>query len=152
PSRADSTTSRSMVPTLSTLRAWWANLASPSPGKRAARVVPVKTHLAPLTGILQSVNVVTKTGVRDSGEWVEVYFYLCPEKLHTHIRYGIDDPLDHHLAPGQPVRNETYFANLIWDVTKHFRVAGEVTYRKTAYTLVPNNDGIGFHTQVQWRF
>src|SRR5262245_52629702 len=103
-------------------------------------------------GILQSVNSVTKTGVRDSGGWVEGYFYLCPEKLHTHIGYGIDDPLDRDLAPGQPVRNETYFANLIWDVTKHFRVAGEVTYRKTAYTLVPNNDGIGFHTQVQWRF
>ena len=103
-------------------------------------------------GILQSVNAVTKTGVRDSGGWVEVYFYLCPEKLHTHIGYGIDDPLDRDLAPGQPVRNETYFANLIWDVTKHFRVAGEVTYRKTAYTVVPNNDGVGFQTQVQWKF
>ena len=103
-------------------------------------------------GIFQSVNAVTKTGVRDSGGWVEVYFYLCPEKLHTHIGYGIDDPLDHDLAPGQPVRNETYFANLVWDVTKHFRIAGEVTYRKTSYTVVPNNDGIGFHTQVQWKF
>jgi hypothetical protein len=72
--------------------------------------------------------------------------------LHTHIGYGIDDPLDRDLAPGQPVRNETYFANLIWDVTKHFRIAGEVTYRKTAYTVVPNNDGIGFHTHVQWKF
>jgi len=103
-------------------------------------------------GILQSVNVVTKTGVQDSGGWAEVYYYLCPEKLHTHIGYGIDDPLDRDLAPGQPVRNDTYYANLIWDATKQFRIAGEVTYRKTAYTVVPNNDGFGFHTQVQWRF
>jgi hypothetical protein len=90
--------------------------------------------------------------VRDSGGWVEFYYYLCPEKLHTHIGYGIDDPLDRDLAPGQPVRNDTYFANLIWDVTKQFRIAGEVTYRQASYTLVPNNDGVGFHTQVQWRF
>ena len=31
---------------------------------------------------------------RDSGGWVEVYFDPCPEKLHAHIGYGIDDPLD----------------------------------------------------------
>src|SRR5262245_39373404 len=103
-------------------------------------------------GILQSVNAVTKAGVRDSGAWGEFYCYLCPDKLHTHVGYGIDNPLDRDLAPGQPIRNETYFANLIWDVTKHFRIAGEVTYRKTGYTAVPNNDGVGFQAQVQWKF
>ena len=50
------------------------------------------------------------------------------------------------------MRNETYFANLIWDVTKSFRLAGEFTYRKTAYTVLPNNDGVGFQTQVQFKF
>jgi hypothetical protein len=103
-------------------------------------------------GILQSVNSATFTGVHTTGGWVEVYYYICPDKLHTHIGYGIDDPLDGDLAPGQPVRNETYFANLIWDVTKHLRLAGELTYRKTAYTLVPNNDGVGFQVQVQFKF
>jgi hypothetical protein len=29
-----------------------------------------------------------------------------------------------------------------------FRVAEEFTYRKTAYTLVPNNEGFGLQTQV----
>jgi hypothetical protein len=103
-------------------------------------------------GILQNVNSATFTGVHTTGGWVELYYYICPDKLHTHIGYGIDDPLDRDLAPGQPVRNDTYFANLIWDVTKHFRLAGEFTYRKTAYTLVPNNDGFGFQTQVQFKF
>jgi len=103
-------------------------------------------------GILQSVNAVTKAGVRDSGGWVELYYYLCPEKLHAHIGYGIDDPLDRDLAPGQAVRNDTYFANLIWDVMKQLRLAGEVTFRKTSYIAVPNNDGIGFQTQVQLKF
>jgi hypothetical protein len=100
-------------------------------------------------GILQNINAATFNGVHAAGGWIELYYYICPEKLHTHVGYGIDDPLDRDLAPGQQVRNDTYFANLIWDVTKHFRVAGEFTYRKTAYTLVPNNDDFGFQTQVQ---
>ena len=103
-------------------------------------------------GILQSVNAVTKAGVRDFGGWVELYYYLCPEKLHAHIGYGIDDPLDRDLAPGQANRNDTYFANLIWDVTKQFRLAGEVTFRQTSYIAVPNNDGVGVQTQVQLKF
>jgi hypothetical protein len=103
-------------------------------------------------GILQNVNSATFTGVHTTGGWLELYYYICPDRLHTHVGYGIDDPLDRDLALGQPVRNETYFANLIWEVTKYFRVAGEITYRKTAYTLVPNNEGFGFQTQVQLKF
>jgi hypothetical protein len=103
-------------------------------------------------GILQNVNLVTFQPIRTSGGWIEAYYYLCPEKLHTHVGYGIDDPLDRDLAPGQPVRNETYFANLIWDVTKHLRLGWEVTYRRTEYTLLRNNDGMGFQTQVQLKF
>jgi hypothetical protein len=103
-------------------------------------------------GILQNVNAATSQGVHAAGGWVETYYYLCPEKLHTHIGYGIDDPLDGNLAPGQPVRNETYFANLIWDASKHWRLGCEVTYRRTEYTLFRNNDGMGFQTHVQFKF
>jgi hypothetical protein len=103
-------------------------------------------------GILQNVNTSTFAGIHAAGGWVELYYYICPEKLHAHVGYGIDDPLDRDLAPGQAVRNDTYFANLIWDIGKHFRVAEEFTFRKTAYTLVPNNDGFGLQTQVQFRF
>jgi hypothetical protein len=103
-------------------------------------------------GILQNINLLTLQGIHTAGGWAEVYYYLCPEKLHAHIGYGIDDPLDRDLALLQPVRNRTVFANLIWDVTKYVRVGGEVTFRKTAYTLVGNNDGVGFHAQMQWKF
>jgi hypothetical protein len=103
-------------------------------------------------GVLQNVNSITLEGIRAAGGWVEVYYYLCPEKLHTHVGYGVDDPLDSTLGLGQIVRNETYFANLIWDATKYIRVGWEVTYRKTAYTVLGDNDGVGFHTQVQWKF
>jgi hypothetical protein len=103
-------------------------------------------------GILQNINPATFQGVHSTGGWCEVYYYICPDKLHTHIGYGIDDPLDGDLAPGQRLRNEAYFANLIWDVTKAFRLAGEVTYRKTAWVALPNNDGVGFQMQAQWKF
>src|SRR5262249_4136086 len=103
-------------------------------------------------GILQNVNSSTFQALRSSGGWLELFYYLCPQTLHTHWGYGIDDPLDRDLAPGQPVRNETWFANLIWDPNKHFRVAFEFTYRKTAYLAVPNNEGFGCHTQFQYRF
>jgi hypothetical protein len=103
-------------------------------------------------GILQNVNLVTFQGVHATGGWAEVYYYLCPEKPHTHVGYGIDDPLDRDLAPGQQVRNETYFANLIWDPNKYWRLGWELTYRRTEYTLFRNNDGLGFQTHVQFSF
>ena len=103
-------------------------------------------------GILQNVNPLTLQGIRTSGGWGEVYYHLCPEKLHTHWGYGIDDPLDRDVAPGQAVRSQTYFANLIWDPTKYLRLGFEVTYRQTAYTLFGNNQGVGFQTRVQFKF
>jgi hypothetical protein len=73
-------------------------------------------------------------------------------KTPSQFGYGIDDPLDRDLVPGQPDRNETDFANLQWEVSKHFRMGCELTYRRTEYTLLRNNDGMGFQTQVQFKF
>ena len=103
-------------------------------------------------GILQNVNSATFAALRSSGGWLEVYYYICPQTLHTHWGYGIDDPLDRDLAPGQPSQNQTWFANIIWDPSKYFRLALEVTYRKTAYIDLPGNEGVGIHTQVQLKF
>jgi hypothetical protein len=103
-------------------------------------------------GILQNINATTFTGLHAAGGWIEFYYYICPEKLHAHIGYGIDDPLDRDLAPRQPVRNDTYFANIIWNVTTHIQAAVEFTYRKTAYTVFSNNEGFGIQTQFQFKF
>jgi hypothetical protein len=103
-------------------------------------------------GILQNINSTTFQGIHSAGGWLELYYYLCPDKLHTHVGYGIDNPRNGDLAVGQLARNETWFANLIWDVTKHFRVACEVTYRRTVYIGLFNNDGVGAQAQVQLKF
>jgi hypothetical protein len=103
-------------------------------------------------GILQSTNPDTFAEIHAAGGFLELFCYLCPEKLHTHFGYGIDDPLDGDLALTQIARNEIWFVNLIWDVNQSFRVAGELAYRQTAYLLFPDNDGLGFQAQVQWKF
>jgi hypothetical protein len=102
-------------------------------------------------GILQSVNSVTFEAIQTSGFWGEVYCYLTP-CLHTHWGYGIDDPVNDDLAPTQISRNDTVFANLIWDVTKSFRLAHEITYRTTDFLTFNDNDGIGLQWQMQWKF
>ena len=102
-------------------------------------------------GILQTVNSVTFEAIESSGAWGEVYYY-CNPCVHTHWGYGIDNPVDSDLAPTQVSRNDTIFANLIWDVTKSFRLASELTYRTTDYLALPDNEGFGYHWQMQWKF
>lgn len=102
-------------------------------------------------GILQSTNSTTYRGIRSRGGWGEFYYYITP-CLHTHCGAGIDDPFDNDLAGTQVTRNQTYFGNLLWDMSKQVRVGFEFTWRETAYVALPDNEGAGFHTQVQWSF
>jgi hypothetical protein len=102
-------------------------------------------------GVLQSVNSATFDSIRTRGAWGEVYYYLTP-CLHTHWGAGIDNPIDRDLGPSQISSNSTLFGNLIWDITHQLRVGFEFTWRETDYNGLPNNQGAGFHTQVQWSF
>jgi hypothetical protein len=102
-------------------------------------------------GIIQSFNSETLGAIRTRGGWGEVYFYLT-DQLHLHTGYGIDAPLQQDLAPTQFAKNQTYFANLVWDVSKVFQVSFEVDYRKTDYIAFQNADGLVFLTQMLWRF
>lgn len=102
-------------------------------------------------GVLQNVNTVTRAGIRSSGGWLEGSCQWT-SALHSHVGYGIDDPIDRDVAASGRLRNETWFANLLWDVNATFRVGFELAYRETAYHSLPDNDGGGFHTQFQWLF
>jgi hypothetical protein len=109
-------------------------------------------------GILQDINVDSATlvnstleGIRSTGGWLETFVYWTP-CLHSHVGFGIDDPLDRDVALTQRTRNSTLFANAIWDVNQTFRVGFEVTWRETNYKAGLDNEGAGFHTQFQWSF
>ena len=107
-------------------------------------------------GILQTINAERFTAVQTSGGWLEAWYYWTP-CLHSHFGYAIDDPLDRDLATvnaalSAPVRNETWFANCLWDVTPSFRAGFEFTWRETAYDKLPDAEGAGFHTQFRWSF
>ncbi|TWT81291.1 hypothetical protein CA13_27420 [Planctomycetes bacterium CA13] len=103
-------------------------------------------------GILQTVNTDTLEGIRSVGGWLEWFCHWTP-RLHSHIGYGIDDPIDRDVSLSGPVRNETIFSTLLWDWTQSVRVGLEFTWRETAYqSILRDNEGAGFHTQFQWTF
>jgi hypothetical protein len=102
--------------------------------------------------ILQTVNNITFETVRSGGGWLETYYYILPD-LHAHTGFGIDDAVDRDVIAG-PIRNETYFANIVWEVSRNFRVGFEFTYRETAYRgpAELDNEGTTYHTQFQFLF
>jgi len=104
-------------------------------------------------GVFQNVNSLTFEPVHAAGGWGQVDYYVTP-CLHSHVGAGIDNPLDSELAPAQIAQNRTIFANLIWDLNQSFRLAGELTFRDTNYIgpAALDNDGVGLHGQVQWKF
>jgi hypothetical protein len=104
-------------------------------------------------GILQTTNTVTFEGIRTTGGWMEAFMYWTP-CLHSHVGFGIDDPIDREVVATGPVYNSTIYGNLLWDINQTFRVGFEVTWRQTHYqsVILPDKEAAGFHTQFQWAF
>lgn len=101
--------------------------------------------------ILQSFNTDTFQPIHAKGGWGEAYFYLSNE-LHLHTGYGIDAPNRNDLFVTQFAKNQTYYANLVWDASKVLQLSFEVDYRKTDYIAFPNADGVVFLTQMLLKF
>jgi hypothetical protein len=109
-------------------------------------------------GILQTKNPTTFEGIHASGGWLEGYYYFLPDKLHTHLGFGIDDPRNSDLAPGQKTYNRTYFGNLVWEVSQQYRLGVELTHRKTDFKHLPDpllsldNQGFGIQLHAAYKF
>lgn len=107
-------------------------------------------------GITQSFNSDTLSEIRSSGGFGELFCYLSDE-VHVHIGYGIDAPRQSDLAPTQIRRNQTYFMNWVWDVSKAVQLGLEVDYRQTDYAqFAPNafldSDAVIVATRFLWKF
>lgn len=101
---------------------------------------------------LANVNPATFQAIRTAGFWVEGWYYWYPDTVHTHVGYGIDDPIDGDAGPTLPIRNQTYYVTTIWDVTKAFRVGFQASYLKTNYAILRDNEAFLFQTQFMWKF
>lgn len=89
-------------------------------------------------GILQSFNPETFQEVRTQGGFGEIFFFATPA-FHVHVGYGADNPRASDLAPTQIRRNQTYFVNFVWDVTRSVQLGLELDYRKTDFfQFAPN--------------
>ena len=113
-------------------------------------------------GVLQGINLDTGEAIEASGGWLELFVYWTP-CVHSHFGYGVDDPKDSQVTPPDDpsdtgviplgrIKNQTCFANMIWDVNSTFRIGAELAYRDTDYLALPDNHGLGFQSQVQWSF
>ncbi len=102
-------------------------------------------------GILQSFNGITFRPIRSRGGFGEVYYYFN-DSLHLHAGYGIDAPTREDLSPVQFAKNQTYFTQVAWDVSKVLQLSFEVDYRQTDYVTFRNADGVVFLTQFLLKF
>lgn len=106
-----------------------------------------------LGGVAQSVNVDDFRSIRTIGGFGEAYYYWT-DTLHSHVGYGIDDPLDADVAGSQRVRNQMFFGNIIYDVSKNLQLGLEVSQWQTAYAnpVLGDNSGVVVHSRVQLKF
>lgn len=72
--------------------------------------------------------------------------------LHVHTGYGIDAPAQSELATLQIARNQAYYANVFWDISKSFQLSFQVDYRMTDWVSALPGRGTLFFTQFLWRF
>lgn len=104
-----------------------------------------------LGGIIQNFDA-NREGIRSTGAWGEIYYYWTP-CLHSHFGGGIDDPLDRDLTAGLARRNQFYFGNILWDVTKSIDVGFEVSRWETDYMApLQDNQAMVYDTRVRVKF
>jgi hypothetical protein len=86
-----------------------------------------------LGGILQGVNIATGEPIRTTGGWGEVWWDWAPQ-WQSNVGYTLDDPLNRDLtAASARIYNQAYYANVIYAVTKQFKLGFEVSQWTTLY-------------------
>ena len=85
-----------------------------------------------LGGILQGYDPVLRKSIYDTGGWMEVWYDWSPQ-WHSHVGYCIDDPLNSDISAGGRTYNQAYFGNIIYDVTKQFKLGLEASSWRTLY-------------------
>jgi hypothetical protein len=84
-----------------------------------------------LGGIVQGVCPCLRIPIRATGGWGELAYDVTPN-VHAHVGFGIDDPNDRDSLIGRTY-NRTIWANVMLDLTEHWKTGFEVSARRTQY-------------------
>jgi hypothetical protein len=103
-----------------------------------------------LGNAIQTTNA-TDAVVSGEGWWADVAYYWKPN-VHSHTGYGSDHLDRNRLTTGQISRNATAFLNVIWDYDAVWQFSSELTWRKTEYVSLTNNQGAGLMFAIQMKF
>lgn len=89
--------------------------------------------------------------IRSTGFWIEGAYYW-QKNLQSRFGYGQDLCNKEDLKGTGIQKNQTFFANLIWDITRIFQLSAEPTWRKTTYLGLKDNSGLGIMFAAQLKF
>lgn len=102
-------------------------------------------------GVLQGIDRGTHEAIGSRGGWVDVWYDWVPKKLHSHVGYSIDDPVDSDLTAGRRY-NHFIFGNLTYDVTKDLLVGVEASAWKTLWVGLDDGDTLRIELQTRYSF
>ena len=92
----------------------------------------------------------TTEPIRSRGGWIEVWYDLT-SKLHSHVGYSIDDPIDEDVTCGRTY-NAFIFGNLSYDLTQRFLAGIEVSSWKTLWKRQPAGDSVHIDFVAKYSF
>ena len=88
-------------------------------------------------GIVQGIDIGTpadpgsREPIRSTGGWIDVWYDWTP-RLHSHVGYSIDDPVNGDVTTGR-IYNAFWFGNVTYDLTARFLVGFEYSQWKTTW-------------------
>ncbi len=83
-------------------------------------------------GIGQGVNKTKETEISAKGGWAQLLLDLT-EKVNLNLGYGLDQPDSADLNKGMRSKNEMFFANIFYNLTKNASLAFEYSHITTSY-------------------
>jgi len=104
-----------------------------------------------LGGITQGINPITRRTIQATGGWVDLWYDWTP-RLHSHVGYGNDNPLNADVPTSGRIFNSFLFGNVSFDVTKKLILGVEVSHWRTNYQDKAPGDSMIFEFAGQYAF
>lgn len=106
-------------------------------------------------GIGQGVDLYNRHTIRSYGGWINLW-YDWTDRLHMHVGWGLDDPLNEDFLVGRTY-NQFIFINFTYDITKQFNTGIQVASWRTLYQApqgvqAPTRPGEAIVVEWMWRY